>query len=222
MGFTHGRRFAHCPYCGTAYADGTDWPLDCRACGETQWRNPLPVAIALQPVTGEDGSRGLVVIRRALPPGLGRWALPGGYVETGEDWRDAAVRELYEETGFEASARGARLFGAYSTRDTLELFVLLPERAAAELPEPARTSETQACRVLGEVTPLAFEGHTRALAAVLSGHAEMDDREATEAALGGVHRTAGRSGGLPSRCGRGFAGGPYLPGGTGTAHGDGV
>ncbi|MET9498126.1 NUDIX domain-containing protein [Streptomyces sp. NPDC006552] len=174
MGFTHGRRFAHCPYCGTAYAEGADWPLDCRACGETQWRNPLPVAIALQPVTRENGSRGLVVIRRALPPGLGRWALPGGYVETGEDWRDAAVRELHEETGFEASARGARLFGAYSTRDTLELFVLLPERAEAQLPEPARTSETQGCRVLSEVTTLAFEGHTRAMAAVLTGHAEMD------------------------------------------------
>lgn len=169
MGFTHGRRIAHCPYCGHAYKDTTSWPLNCPACDETLWRNPLPAAVALQPVTQEDGSRGIVVIRRALPPGRGRWALPGGYLEVGESWQEAAVRELQEETGLMAAAHEVRLFGAHSTRDTLEVFALLPTRAAAGLPEMARTAETQGCGVLGEAVELAFPGHTRALAAALAG-----------------------------------------------------
>lgn len=173
MGFTHGRRITHCPYCGHAYPDSTNWPLDCPACRETLWRNPLPVAVALQPVTQEDGTRGIVVIRRSLPPGRGRLALPGGYLEVGEDWREAAVRELLEETGLMAPAHGVRLFGAHSTRDTVELFALLPARAAAGLPVMTRTDETQGCCVLGEPVELAFPGHTRALAAALAGRSML-------------------------------------------------
>ncbi|MEU8485052.1 MULTISPECIES: (deoxy)nucleoside triphosphate pyrophosphohydrolase [unclassified Streptomyces] len=49
----------------------------------------------------ESGS--LLAARRSAPPELaGRWELPGGKVEPGEDPRQALVRELREELGIGA------------------------------------------------------------------------------------------------------------------------
>ncbi len=43
----------------------------------------------------------VLLIRRGNPPRRGEWALPGGAVELGETWRDAARREVREECGIE-------------------------------------------------------------------------------------------------------------------------
>jgi 8-oxo-dGTP diphosphatase len=41
----------------------------------------------------------VLLIRRAQPPLLGEWSLPGGVLECGETLREAVVREAREETG---------------------------------------------------------------------------------------------------------------------------
>jgi len=41
----------------------------------------------------------VLVIQRGKPPVAGMWSLPGGHVEPGERLREAAARELLEETG---------------------------------------------------------------------------------------------------------------------------
>ncbi len=44
----------------------------------------------------------VLLVRRAKPPSLGQWALPGGAQELGETAEAAARRELREESGLEA------------------------------------------------------------------------------------------------------------------------
>jgi ADP-ribose pyrophosphatase YjhB (NUDIX family) len=47
----------------------------------------------------------VLVAQRSKEPFKGMWSLPGGHVELGEALRDAARRELMEETGLEAELR---------------------------------------------------------------------------------------------------------------------
>jgi ADP-ribose pyrophosphatase YjhB (NUDIX family) len=55
---------------------------------------------------------GLLLLRRAIEPGFGKWVFPGGYVDRGEEVKRAAVREAREEAGLDV--RIDRLINVYS------------------------------------------------------------------------------------------------------------
>jgi 8-oxo-dGTP diphosphatase len=48
----------------------------------------------------------VLLAERGKPPLTGIWSLPGGHVETGETVRQAALREVMEETGITAEIVG--------------------------------------------------------------------------------------------------------------------
>jgi len=48
----------------------------------------------------------VLLVLRARPPYAGRWSLPGGRIKPGERAREAALRELFEETGVTAQISG--------------------------------------------------------------------------------------------------------------------
>lgn len=166
-------RDSHCTACGVPYATSVRhadaWPRTCAACGTTVYRNPLPVAVALLPVT-DDAGGGLIVITRTIPPHRGGLALPGGFIDHAEDWRHAVVRELREETGIEAGADEVTLADALSSPDGhLLLFGLLPARPLDRLPPSAPTDETAGYEVLRTARELAFPLHTTAARAWFEG-----------------------------------------------------
>ena len=54
----------------------------------------------------------LVLVRRAIEPGYGKWVFPGGYVDRGEPLTVAAIREAREECGLDVRLDG--LVNVYS------------------------------------------------------------------------------------------------------------
>ncbi|GII90533.1 NUDIX domain-containing protein [Sinosporangium siamense] len=151
---------SHCSYCGTAYAAGSAWPRTCGGCGQTGYLNPLPVAVMVLPV--DDG---LLVVRRDVEPRRGELALPGGFIDMGESWQQAAARELREETGVAVDPAAVRLLDVHSAPDgTVLVFARGPRLAAPDLPPVAATAETSEWLVITGPRELAFPLHTRVVA----------------------------------------------------------
>jgi 8-oxo-dGTP diphosphatase len=57
----------------------------------------------------------VLLIQRGNSPFAGSWALPGGFVEEGEQVVQAVSRELAEETGLRIDASSLELLGVYDT-----------------------------------------------------------------------------------------------------------
>jgi len=77
----------------------------------------------------------LLLIRRA---DSGKWALPGGTLEWGENLRTAVTRELFEETGARVTELGA-LLGVYSAPERDPRFHAVTVLVAATIGEPDQT-----------------------------------------------------------------------------------
>lgn len=99
-----------CPHCANPIAWRNDHGVRrpyCAHCHVTFFQDPkLAVAVLIE----HDG--GLLLQRRAIDPGKGRWTFPSGYVDRCERVEDAAIRETFEETGLDV--RLTELLGLYS------------------------------------------------------------------------------------------------------------
>ena len=51
----------------------------------------------------------IVLVKRAIEPGYGKWVFPGGYVDRGEEITLAAIREAKEEAGVDVRLDGLPL-----------------------------------------------------------------------------------------------------------------
>lgn len=148
-----------CSYCGTRYAELV-WPRKCQACARMTWRNPTPVAVAIQPV-----GKGVLVIRRGIEPQKGQLALPGGYVDI-ETWPEAVAREMREETQVISMLAGDQPFLVRSSSHRLSLLlfgVMEPIEREADLPPFAANEEVNERLVVYEPVELCFSSHTEAL-----------------------------------------------------------
>lgn len=89
----------HCTNCGAEVeqrlAFGLVRPV-CPACGRVHFIDPKVASGALVSRNGE-----LLLVRRGVDPEIGKWTIPGGFVEGDEDPRLTAERECLEETGLQ-------------------------------------------------------------------------------------------------------------------------
>ncbi|PID86185.1 MAG: hypothetical protein CSB13_04230 [Chloroflexi bacterium] len=88
--------FAYCPKCATPLITRTvgDKPRRvCPACHYIYFTDPK---VGVGVLVVENGR--LLLIRRSVNPQKGKWSIPAGFVDSGEDPQKTAVREAWEET----------------------------------------------------------------------------------------------------------------------------
>ena len=88
--------FDHCPACATKLVGGEDKALHCPSCGRNWYVNAAPTAGA---VIFRDGSA--LITKRGTDPEKGKFDIPGGFLELGEDPIQGLRRELREELQIE-------------------------------------------------------------------------------------------------------------------------
>ena len=115
--------FRFCPVCGGALEsrslkNGDPARLVCTACGFVFYLDPK---LAVGTIITDEQNR-VVLVRRAIEPGYGKWVFPGGYVDRGEEVQAAAVREAREETGLDV--RLDRLINIYSYAGRVPVIVV--------------------------------------------------------------------------------------------------
>jgi ADP-ribose pyrophosphatase YjhB (NUDIX family) len=104
--------YRHCPRCGGVLESRVVLEHDparlvCAACSFVFYLDPKVAVGAICRTAG-----GILLLKRGIEPGYGRWVYPGGYVDRGERLEDAARREAKEEV--DADIRITGLVNAYS------------------------------------------------------------------------------------------------------------
>ncbi|MFN8058684.1 MAG: NUDIX hydrolase [Vicinamibacterales bacterium] len=99
--------YRFCPSCGgtlerRTIKHGDPARLVCARCGFIFYLDPK---VAVGTIIRTDDRR-IVLVRRAIEPGLGQWVFPGGYVDRGERLDEAARREALEESGLHVRLDG--------------------------------------------------------------------------------------------------------------------
>lgn len=135
------------------------WPKKCIQCSREFFRNPAPVAVVVVPVDG-----GVLTVRRAIPPRIGELALPGGFVDYGESWQQAACREVLEETNLVIHPDGLSLLELISVPEgNMLIFCRAQPLTKDQVDLSFRNSEVSEMLILYSPQELAFPTHTKVL-----------------------------------------------------------
>lgn len=165
---SHGYRF--CPQCGGDLEHRRLKPSEperpvCVRCAFVFYLDPK---VAVGTIIKTSSER-LVLVKRAIEPGFGKWVFPGGYVDRGEPLTVAAVREAREECGLDVRLDG--LVNIYSYPGRVPVIVVYAATAIggslAIDDESSETAEFDAAEIPWE--NLAFRSTHDGLRDYLSG-----------------------------------------------------
>lgn len=166
-----------CPRCGTELIQVKHFGHNRPTCPKCEWIYfPDPkVAVAVLILEQER----ILLVRRTNQPEQGKWTLPAGFVDAGEDPKLAAERECFEETGLHVEV--TELINVYSGREHDRgadiLIAYHAETRSGEL-IPGDDADKAAFFQLSDLPPLAFTSTYEILKGLLNEISQDSSRNA--------------------------------------------
>ncbi len=160
------RKRKFCVYCGGPIAKKKEdlaWRDFCPGCRSFFYDNPLPVVSAIV-----DVSRQILLVKRDRAPFRGRWCLPTGFAEAGENIEQAVLRELVEETGIRGRIGRLLDVDSYKSRFYGDLLFLtfVVEKTAGRVAAGDDSAQAKFFPI-DRIPPLAFRSNRRAVSAYI-------------------------------------------------------
>lgn len=88
---------AFCPLCGQKMVTRQVAGRPRRACSGCDYVHFTDPKVGVGALVTQDNK--VLLVRRKMEPERGRWSIPAGFLDHGEDPQETAEREVYEETG---------------------------------------------------------------------------------------------------------------------------
>lgn len=145
----------------------------CPACGYVHFTDPKVGVGVLVLSAGR-----VLLVQRKMAPGVGKWSLPAGFLDHGDDPQATAEREVLEETNLRV--RAERLLGVFHNPHALteggaSLFVLYRARLLGGRLRPGDDAGAAAFFAPDELPELAFASTQAAIGAWLADLPEAAD-----------------------------------------------
>jgi 8-oxo-dGTP diphosphatase len=149
-----------CMICGAPLEDAGDDAhryKQCTACKRPYWRNPSPTVTVLV----EKDRHVLLYLRSERMLNGGKWCLPGGFIEWGEDFITAGRREVREETGLEVAIKAIiSIASNQHTPDASTMSIILLAEPMSGEPQPMDETDDVRWHPFAEPLPeMAFAHH---------------------------------------------------------------
>jgi 8-oxo-dGTP diphosphatase len=143
-----------CPRCATPLVTrpvGDKPRRACPACGFIYFTDPK---VGVGVLVVQDGK--ILLVRRTMMPEQGKWSIPAGFLDRGEDPKETAEREALEETNLQVKIE--RLVDVYFNRpgEGASIFILYRARLMGGELRPGDDADAAGFFALDELPELAF------------------------------------------------------------------
>ncbi len=102
--------YKYCPICKERLSLSGNSILICSSCNHKIYNSPSPTVAVI--IFNEQNQ--VLLGKRANDPDKGMWGTIGGFVDSGETFQQAALREVFEETSIKLSLNKLKYFSSYT------------------------------------------------------------------------------------------------------------
>lgn len=124
----------------------------CPDCGFIHFTDPK---VGVGVVVMQDNQ--ILLIRRTMAPEIGKWSIPAGYLDYGEDPAETAVRETYEETNLHVAIE--KLLNVYHNAPTeggASVFIMYQAKLIGGTPKAGDDADAVGFFSLNNLPDIAF------------------------------------------------------------------